>query len=373
MEENLICCSCGCEINQGDELYVGEDVICEDCAEEECYHCDYCGDLVWHDDDFGDDYTNLCENCYNNYYHRCSQCNQLLNENNSFWYDDEVYCEDCYNNRVEEDNEYINDYSYKPEPIFYTNNNELNNRFYGIELEVDKGGKYSNNAEILIDTANIHEEKIYIKSDGSLDDGFEIVSHPMTLNYHLDEMDWESILETARSLGYRSHDTSTCGYHIHVSRNSLGNTYDEQEDVISRIMYFIELHWNEMLKFSRRTESNMNRWSSRLGYEKTSKEVLEKAKQGGRGRYVAINLENNSTVEFRMFRGTLKYNTFIATLKMVDNIINLAINLNDDDINALSWIDFVSHLDYYMNFELIQYLKERNLYVNEPIFVEEEV
>lgn len=127
-------------------------------------------------------------------------------------------------------------------------------------------------------------------------------------------------------------------------------------------MYFIELHWNEMLKFSRRTESNMNRWSARLGYEK--------AKYGSRGRYVAVNIENYSTVEIRMFRGTLKYNTFIATLQMVNTIVDIAINLTDEEINHQSWSDFVSTIE---ETELIQYLKERNLYINEPVMSEEEV
>lgn len=335
MEEKLICCVCGCEVIQGDELYIGEDVICEDCAEDECCTCDYCGDLIWNSDDFGEDGM--------------------------------VLCEDCYNNRIDEES--IHDYNYKPEPIFYGEGN----RYYGIELEVDKGGNYSDYAKQILDIANVRHEHIYIKNDGSLDDGFEIVSHPMSLKYHLEEMDWESVLQTAKNLGYYSHDTYSCGYHMHINRQSLGDTYDEQEDVISKIMYFIELHWNEMLKFSRRSESNMNRWSARLGYEKTSKEILEKAKQSSRGRYVAVNIENYSTIEIRMFRGTLKYNTFIATLQMVDNIVNLAKNYNDEAINHLFWCDFVSNLNHDTNNELIQYLKERNLYVNEPIMSEEEV
>lgn len=364
MEEKLICCICGCEISQGDELYVGEDVICENCAENECVTCECCGELIYQGNDLGENGLVLCESCYTNHYCRCFECNELINENDVYWIDDECYCEECYNNCVE--NDCINDYCYKPEPIFYG----YGNRYYGIELEIDKGGKYGDYAKIILDTANIQNQHIYIKNDSSLDDGFKIVSHPMTLKYHLEEMDWESILQTAKNLGYYSHDTSTCGYHVHISRKALGSTYDEQEDVIPKIMYFIELHWNEMLKFSRRTESNMNRWSARLGYEKTSKEILEKAKYGSRGRYIAVNIENYSTVEIRMFRGTLKYNTFIATLQMVNTIIDIAINLTDEEINHQSWSDFVSTIE---ETELIQYLKERNLYINEPVMSEEKV
>ena len=110
----------------------------------------------------------------------------------------------------------------------------------------------------LLEIANEGDEHIYIKSDSSLDDGMELVSHPMTLDYHKDFC-WEKIIHHAVFLGYRSHQTSTCGLHIHVNRDSLGLDRDEQDEVISRILYFVEYYWNEMLKFSRRSEYAMNR------------------------------------------------------------------------------------------------------------------
>ena len=123
------------------------------------------------------------------------------------------------------------------------------------------------------------DEHIYIKYDGSLDDGFEIVSHPATLNYHLNDFPWEDILHYAVQMGYRSHQTSTCGLHIHVNRLSLGETHADQEEAISRILYLVEAYWNELLKFSRRTESAMNRWASRYGYESTPKKLMDKGEQ----------------------------------------------------------------------------------------------
>lgn len=170
----------------------------------------------------------------------------------------------------------------------------------------------------------MHNENIYIKSDGSIDDGFEIVSHPMTLDYHLNEMDWESVMQEAVNLGYRSHQTSTCGLHVHVNRDSFGLNQSEQEEVIGKILFFVEKHWAELFQFSRRSNYNMNRWSARYGFEKTGKEILQKAKDTG-NRYVAVNLRNYHTIEFRLFRGTLKYNTFVATLQMVNHICEMAV------------------------------------------------
>ena len=114
----------------------------------------------------------------------------------------------------------------------------------------------------------------------------------------------------------------------------------------------------------------MNRWAARYGFEKTGREILDKAKKGNLGRYAAVNLMNYMTIEFRLFRGTLKYNTFIAALELVDAICDLAINLSDEGMSKMSWSEFV---DTITEPELIQYLKERRLYVNEEIETQEEM
>lgn len=70
-----------------------------------------------------------------------------------------------------------------------------------------------------------------------------------------------------------------------------------------------------------------------------------------------------------MFRGTLKYNTLTAALQMVNPICDAAVSMSDYEISKLSWSDFVSEIT---EPELIQYLKERRLYINEEITTEEE-
>ena len=83
-----------------------------------------------------------------------------------------------------------------------------------------------------------------------------------------------------------------------------------------------------------------------------------------------VNLCNYSTIEFRLFRGTLKINTFIATLQLVNEICNVAISMSDEGLQKLSWSEFVSNIK---ELELIQYLKERKLYINEEIEAQEEM
>ena len=86
--------------------------------------------------------------------------------------------------------------------------------------------------------------------------------------------------------------------------------------------------------------------------------------------YTSVNLTNKNTIEFRIFRGTLKYNTLIATLQLLDRICDVALFMSDEQIKAMSWTTFVSGCTQP---ELVQYLKERRLYVNEPVESEAEV
>ena len=129
----------------------------------------------------------------------------------------------------------------------------------------------------------------------------------------------------------------------------------------------MEKHWEELLKFSRRTPRQLERWAARYGYKDRPQEILEHAKKGSHaGRYSCVNLENRATIEFRMFRGTLKLNSLLATLQMVDHICSVALHLSKD----LSWTTFVTGCH---EPELVQYLKERRLYVNEPVEGGEEI
>lgn len=363
MEENKIyCCHCGDSIENDSYETVDNEIICQDCADDFCVRCHDCGDLIYSTEDYGDDNISLCQSCYDDEYTRCEHCNRLIHNDNSYEYGDYYYCHECYDEVCDDT---IHDYNYKPEPIFYGNSS----RYFGVELEIDLGGKDDANAEKILEIGNNCDECIYIKSDGSLEDGMEIVSHPMSLDCHKDFC-WKDILHECIRLGYRSHQTSTCGLHVHINRNCLGETYNKQEETVSKILYFVEHHWNELLKFSRRSEYSMNRWAACYGYENDPKAILDKAKKGNKGRYAAVNLCNSNTIEFRMFRGTLKLNTLIAVLQLVNQICDTAVLLSEEQLKKLSWSEFVSDITAP---ELIQYLKERRLYINEILENEEEI
>lgn len=369
--ERNTCVFCREEYTNDEMHFFNNEPICDDCFDNETFVCSHCGERFYNNEYAGDEDTALCEDCYDNYYTRCSDCNRLISNDEAYYLDDdyddeEPYCEDCFDR--ENSKRYIHDYSYKPDPIFKGNGK----RYFGVELEIDYGGKDEYNAEEIFNVANRLSENMYIKTDGSLDEGLELVTHPMTLDYHINNMPWAEVTKKALRLGYRSHNTSTSGLHIHVNRSAFGDTVEEQEDCIARILYFFESNWNELLRFSRRTIEQLQHWANRYGWREEPKLILDNAKQRCSGRYSCVNITNYSTIEFRIFRGTLKYNTIIATLQLVNEICNVAISMSDEEIRNFAWSSFVANIDKESNKELIKYLKERRLYVNEPVEESEE-
>lgn len=368
MKNEKVCSRCGEVLGKGQVYEFGDEIMCKNCLDAATVFCSHCGDRIWRNENSGDCDTILCSRCYDNYYTTCEDCGDIIRRDDAMYYDDDdyPYCRRCYEDKVRKRK--IHDYYYKPEPIFYGNDD----MYMGVELEIDHGGECSDNADELLCIANFTDTRMYMKHDGSIEEGFEMVTHPMSLGYHKNEMPWRRLFDKALEMGYHSHNTSTCGLHIHINRDALGPDHDTQEEVIARIVYFIEAHWNELRKFSRRTYANIMRWASRYGIEASTKAVYNKAKKGNYGRYVSLNLQNYNTIEFRIFRGTLKYETFIATLELVHEICNRAINAEDIDFETMCWSDFVKGIDVDKYPSLINYLKSKDLYVNEPLTMTEE-
>lgn len=346
-EKEIVCDSC---FNWGDYFY------CDECEEY------YDNKLLWH----SDGNISICDNCCSDW-NICEGCGTLIHSGDTYWDDDEAYCEDCYDNCSEADEGGdINEWNYKPCVDFYSEKypcgcsiSEGENPFMGVELEVDKGDKPRDLATEVTEVG-----PIYCKHDGSLERGVEIVSHPCTLWYHTNEMNWEEIMRLALNRGFRSHDTTTCGLHVHVNRNFFGNTKDEQDLHIAKIILIVNRFWDShIVPFTRRGNGEINQWARKnnSGRIYKSDSVDEKRKKtidaaSSAGRYVAVNLQNRATIEFRIFRGTLKYSTFLATLQFVDTLCRFVKTLSIDDVDNLVWEDIFVNINYP---ELTNYLSER--------------
>ena len=128
--------------------------------------------------------------------------------------DDEDIDEDIDHDEDEDDDlefggPLIHDYSYKPRPFFHGDGP----LFLGLELEVatpSHDRSYAWTAHRWLGSLG------YLKSDSSIDVGFEIVTHPMSYLWAIHHFPWEMLPELAET-GCRA--TQQTGLHVHLSRD----------------------------------------------------------------------------------------------------------------------------------------------------------
>lgn len=258
------------------------------------------------------------------------------------------------------ENKYIKPYNYKPEEFIFSKTNEDvddKSLYIGTEIEIDCAGEIDDNAKYVID--NLKE--CYTVHDGSLNNGFEIVTHPATLGYHK-QMNYSEVFQWLLDKGYRSHDTRTCGLHVHVNRDYLSENKTIQDLCITKILFLLEKYWNEITKIARRSECNYSVKIKRDSDDDSLLDLLYKAK-GSSGyfsnaKYNCLNLLHKNTIEFRIFKGTLKYETYIATLEFVKNIVDISKRVPLEEIQLVTFEGIINanETEY-----LMSYLEERNI------------
>lgn len=387
MEENKICDKCGKIIENDDYFEYQGNIYCKDCEVENFFICDICENIVSNDEICytEDSPIPICESCLNNYctkcvdcgtyhnnqsmtlinnhglvcnmclsdYYVCDDCGDWFDTNDLTEFDEGYYCNDCY--AEFEENIFIKEYHYhhNNEPIFFGNNNCNDVPYLGIELEVDRGVDADDCAKEI--TNILPTNFIYMEHDGSLNDGFEIITQPATFEYHyFIEDEYRKMSKILLDYGFRSHDTITCGLHVHFNRDFFSSNVSQEEYHlrIMRLLYLVEKFWVEFSKFSRRSLSSLKRWADK--YEDSPQEIVKDMEN--LDRYRAINLTNKNTIEFRLFKGTLKIDTFMATLEMCNNLVKISKNTdNIKDLQAIKWEDLLISENLKNYWETVKY------------------
>lgn len=273
----------------------------------------------------------------------------------------------------------INRYGCKPVPyLFPTKNDERNphHLFYGIELEVQAKDLESGDDTMeecrdeVCEDVNSILGITYGKSDISIDnachnDGIEFVSHPASMNWYTEnKAKFAEAMVYLRKRGYTSHTGEKCGLHVHVSSFPLEY---ETDHGIEKILWFFNRYQENMTKFSRRNKVKLERWArfpdfyvdESTVYE-TMKQVKESVKDPDayRARYRAVNLQNEHTVEFRLIRGTLNIESFMAALQLFSNLCETVMTTTFDEFRKLDWDYFIGLNNYS---ELQNYWASREL------------
>lgn len=292
------------------EEYGGEDNI---------FYCDHCEGYEYKPDSRNFNGTQYCEICYNDNVYECDDCDVV------YWHNDDHDCNDVGN--------LIHDYSYRPRPHFFGEGKY----HFGFELEVEsRSDNRKTGAEYVIDRVG---SRAYLKNDGSLNNGFEIVTHPHTLDEYQKKFNWSCISGLSQR-GYRSWNTSTCGLHVHVSRTAFGNITRRSEILKSQSheLRFIKLIYDNQ----RQIERLAGRSSSYAKFNDKGN-LAARVKYGTQDdRYEAVNSQNETTLEVRVFKGSLKPERILSAIELIHASVEYTRDLKVSGNNrALKWINFV--------------------------------
>jgi len=341
------CDECGCDARADEVEYVNGQGLCHDCLVT-CVECD----RGMHPSDWMTNTTAgdvICERCYTNHYFTCDDCGDVTHSDNACGRNDWTYCPSCDPGEDEDEDEGadgpIRGYHSSrrevfplPSPATRANGG----RFFGVELEVERreGGRargeiagqlasWVNNQSADITAERHRVPLLHFEEDGSLRDGFEMVTPPMGLDDHARL--WKTALSPTLTRDLRSHDTDTCGLHVHVSRKGMTDLH------VSKVVCFVNDPDNADL-----IRAVARRYST--GYCEVSRKRLATGHKDNGNRYQAVNLCNSHTIEFRIFKGSLKYVAVMAAIEFAAAVVEFCQPTGADGFNlkTAAFLDFIN-------------------------------
>lgn len=276
-----------------------------------------------------------------------------------------------FNEISQPEKKYIHSYNYKPDyiPHYIENENPETTLLLGAEIEV-AGNHPETDRRIKEDTVkkciqimngsdSDEESLIYSTHDGTVQIEFDTM--PCSLEFHKNKMNYRKMFKYLDSVGYKGHDCDCAGLHIHADRKYLGRTKFQQDLVIAKILYIIEKFNDDLCIIARRN----NDYSVFCGDKCTSDTAVTLyGKYRNIGKKAALNLQHSNTIEFRMFRSTLKYETLLLTLELVQDIINFSKNISFEELEDMSWNDL---MDTFSDALKRYYISRRNKEFKEKI------
>jgi len=227
---------------------------------------------------------------------RCNQCNnEVVSEmthNNT--------CIHCLDQSFK-----IHNYSTRVEGMlkFKATKVKPNTVYLGCELEYET----KNRSKAQIAVGKLMHGHALMKSDGSIRNGFEIVTCPATLDIHLDVFKkfYDNIppdLKTEKNVGM----------HVHISRKPLSQL------TIGKLTEFLNRLDNK--QFIHHIAGRIDNTYAKMNDERTVT-FPWRNKHGG-DRYNALNLNNEKTIEVRLFATPMNYKEFASRLQFVQALVD---------------------------------------------------
>jgi len=238
----------------------------------------------------------------------------------------------------------------------------------GLELEIEVSDDYCKDtrAKVLLDGMsdykdedNIRHTYCLMEEDGSLDNGFEMVTAYTGLDVHKAQLQYFK----NRTAGLTSHDTSTCGLHVHVCKSSMTTLH------AAKMVLFINDPANIGLvkAIARRSDASYSKIKNKKDDKHwlkdsvhSSKDKDEQIRRMNSDRYEALNFKNDRTIEFRLFKGTLKYETMIACLEFSFACWHFTASASASELTTGKFLEFICMPENRKDTRFLRaYLKEK--------------
>lgn len=297
-----------------------------------------------------EDHTYVCESCGHEYAvaENAETCCWPFCENCGDRYEDSEDAWSCCN---EENYEGIHSYSSKIPTLFHEADQmgevtwayraRPGVLYMGVELEMEKAAPHVLDFLNLAGEVYNRERFIMAKSDGSLGDGgVEMVTAPATLDafraaFPFDAIDW------LREQGARSYQRRSCGFHVHVSRSAF-----MEPSHLWRFVAFQVRNQQQVCNIAQRGSTTWATWPNTLRDIGDMPELV-KGKAKNEARYVAINFQNDHTVELRYMKGNLLREAIMRKVEMVDAVFTYTQQVSVRDIRsgAFMWDRFAAFVE----------------------------
>lgn len=167
----------------------------------------------------------------------------------------------------------------------------------GFELEITKGNSNLTETDCQNIMDAMSEKKMLAKKDGTV--YAEMVSQPLLLKEASEKV--ADVVNYLKQYGFTAWNENRAGFHIHVTKRAVKSQ--------SNLVLFFEKYAETLKKVSGRTH-----WD----YCYYDLDHIKGNLEHHRDRYCALNFLNRSTIEFRLWRGSLKVERLLMYLKLSD-------------------------------------------------------
>jgi hypothetical protein len=180
-------------------------------------------------------------------------------------------------------------------------------RVFGIEIELEPRGSFKQ-VDLMRALGGTEDHRTIVKSDGSLQNGVELVSLPATLAGHSDGY-WSKRLRPLAAMAKAGAGTTNCGIHVHCNLSNISTL------TLGKMLVLVNSPANA--PFIERIAQRAGSYYARPFPKKLADGAATFAPEG---RYQALNVTRN-TVEFRIFRSSIRADRVLKCLEACDAII----------------------------------------------------